>query len=357
MGPGFSLRARSYTLCCGRGIVAMPLLLLLLLLLFKRPLGSGIELTHHISYNIRREENMQQQRSSWSSTAVALMLNAPGDRALLQSAGSWPLRDEREVRTLQLPGSSIALRVYSTDFLGSRLSPDWWMLFESGKWEPNIFRVIVAAQRARPGLHVDSGSWIGPTALFAAHLAPSVLAVEPDPWAYDELVANFNLNPILRVMSEVHLVRTCLAPELSTRTFFGVGISGSTENAAAYAGTAPTWSVHCGPLQTLVTDLVRIKPGGWSFWKLDVEGAEITLFPESLPLLEEFGWPAVHLSLHPFYWQDKTPIAIANLLAAMRRFEYIYDSDLARIDLSAAHVNGSANFNDFVLSMKELLFL
>jgi len=208
-----------------------------------------------------------------------LLQGAPTTTLQLQP---WPPRSKREVRNVTLPGASHPLRVYSTSFPGSRLVPDWWVHPESGIWEPSIFKVIAAVQRVRPGLHVDSGSWIGPTALYAALHAPAVLVVEPDPWAFDEVSANFALNDAL--LSKTQLFRTCLSLEEETLTFFGTGESGSTTNAVVHNASMLSWSVQCFSLQTLLN---RALPGErrnllnkagkqflrWSFWKLDVEGA------------------------------------------------------------------------------------
>ena len=82
---------------------------------------------------------------------------------------------------------------------------------------------------------------------------------------------------------------------------------------------------------------------------------EEMLFPASIPLLEKYKWPVVHLSLHPFYWTTKAA-TVAQMFAAMVRFPYIYDTDLKRVTLTLAHVDGSQGGFDYVLSSEPLIF-
>jgi hypothetical protein len=96
----------------------------------------------------------------------------------------------------------------------------------------------------------------------------------------------------------------------------------------------------------------------WTFWKLDVEGAEPILFPSSIPVLRRYNWPIVHLSLHPFFWPENEKAAISKtLLVAMKNYKYIYSSELSLVDLTEAVVDGSAKQGtDFLLSMHPINF-
>uniref|UniRef100_A0A7S4PXH1 Uncharacterized protein n=1 Tax=Alexandrium monilatum TaxID=311494 RepID=A0A7S4PXH1_9DINO len=60
-------------------------------------------------------------------------------------------------------------------------------------WEPGTFRVL--EQFARGAVVLDVGAWIGPTALWAAHVARRVVALEPATKAFEELTANLRANP------------------------------------------------------------------------------------------------------------------------------------------------------------------
>jgi FkbM family methyltransferase len=268
----------------------------------------------------------------------------------------WPPRNERSIRSLHFPLAEKSVNVYSTDFTGTLLRPDWWIEVESKKWEVTIFKIIKTVQRKYPGLHVDSGSWIGPTALFASLYAPNVLLIEPDPWAFDEAVNNFMLNPTLN--DKATILRYCISTKDETLEFYGLGISGSTTSNARYKDQKP-WSVECKSLSKIMKSYFakhwNLK---WTFWKLDVEGAESFLFPASIPVLKQYNWPIVHLSLHPFFWpeQEKSKIA-KSLLIAMKNYKFIYNSELTQVELTESIVDGSAKLGtDFLLSMHPIEF-
>lgn len=69
-------------------------------------------------------------------------------------------------RTVALPDESRYAKFYS------KLSV--------GTWEPGTFEVL-GRNLDKETIYVDMGSWIGVTPLWAAHIAKSVVAVEPDP--------------------------------------------------------------------------------------------------------------------------------------------------------------------------------
>lgn len=102
----------------------------------------------------------------------------------------------RETRDVHFPSSSVVAHTYKTTYDMRYGGHDWWDEVDSytshatGKrWEPATFTAIRQALTKRRGVHVDSGAWIGPTALWASAFASRVLAVEPDPVAYDVSVA------------------------------------------------------------------------------------------------------------------------------------------------------------------------
>lgn len=70
---------------------------------------------------------------------------------------------------------------------------DFWGQFAAGKWEPETFEVLDRFLTPH-GCYVDLGAWIGPTVLYAARKCSLVVAVEPDPVAYGQLVRNLELN-------------------------------------------------------------------------------------------------------------------------------------------------------------------
>ena len=174
--------------------------------------------------------------------------------------------------------------------------------------------------------------------------------MEPDPRAYDMLAANVALNPA--VAAKTHLHRLCLSSHAVTLSFKGAGESGSTSLEGVHSDSIPTFPARCVPLHWLL-EHHRVPKRGWSLWKLDTEGAESDIFPASIPVLEEYGWPIVHLSLHTPYWKDNPTVRVA-LLEAMQRFKYVYDGRLKLVPtLTEEHVQG---FVEYTLSQTPLQF-
>lgn len=250
----------------------------------------------------------------------------------------WPSGWSKGLLELTLPGAPRTVRVHRTDLPGP-LGEFWWCEVEAGQWEAGTLRALKVALVARRGVHVDSGAWVGPTALLAAHFATRVIALEPDPWAFEVLAANIAANEALSVTAR----RVCLAPELVTLTFTGGGMSGSTSLAGVLSRDVGQFGANCGPLRAILR-AERVPLDGWSLWKLDVEGAEASLFPAALPLLEEYGWPTVHLSLHTPFYGDSLEARMA-LVAAMRHYPFIFRDGLVGVpDLSVEDTKGVVEF-------------
>lgn len=81
--------------------------------------------------------------------------------------------------------------------------PGFWTLLASGKWEPETLRVLDVL--VGPATHyLDIGTWIGPTALYAAARGAVVHAFEPDPEALKGLDRHLEINPHLAKKVTVH---------------------------------------------------------------------------------------------------------------------------------------------------------
>ena len=76
----------------------------------------------------------------------------------------------------------------------------FWRKVDAGQWEPETFTVLARCLRA-DSVYVDVGGWVGPTVLFAAAQGASVYCVEPDPVAYERLLANLRINKVAGVQS------------------------------------------------------------------------------------------------------------------------------------------------------------
>jgi FkbM family methyltransferase len=263
-----------------------------------------------------------------------------------------PLQEFLGLQTLPfvhplLPPSAGALRVYATKRPGASYAPhaEFWLTLSDGSWEPTTFRVLQAALTASGrGTYLDIGAWVGPTTLFAATLARRVLALEPDPRAFNELHANLALNPALARRTSAY--RHCLSSASGPATMTGPAPLGSSMSRVHALARIPqlaaleqnwgqdmvSWQVACstpadfaGRVGLAVSELALVK--------LDVEGAEALLLPPLVQWLQQGAAaagskPPLFLELHTGFWaQGAAPGAVAAALAA---YKHVFASQAER---------------------------
>lgn len=210
--------------------------------------------------------------------------------------------------------------VHSTLYPGSRSAlggVDIWALVSRNDWEANSARVLRETLAARPGADViDIGAWVGATALHAALLgAGKVLAVEPDPLAFEELWANVRLNPAT-VGGRTVALRHCAsdrAEVVAMKTVPGstAYLLGGWEAASAAPGEVEsTWSVHCAPIPALAA-AHGMTPGSVGLLKVSAApGMELyigkTVLDWAMSTPAGQPKPGLWLTLHTHKWGDKT---------------------------------------------------
>lgn len=167
----------------------------------------------------------------------------------------------------------------------------FWNLLAANRWEPATFQVF--EKHIRPGSTVaDVGAWIGPTALFAAHIAGTVHAFEPDHTAFKALEANLALNPELARNIELH--RAALTDFDGTVSMTSPGQAGMSESSTLLDHGDTTFEVPAVDAARLFADELNAV----EFVKMDIEGGEY----ETIPAMGDFitdRKPTVLLSLHP----------------------------------------------------------
>lgn len=169
--------------------------------------------------------------------------------------------------------------------------PTFWDRVEAGQWEPGTLAVIDALVDSRTTF-LDLGAWVGATALYAAHAARRVIAVEADPAALDQLGRNLRANPALAARIEV-VPRAVHAYEgqvtLGARRKPGDSMSSLLLADSEHRWTAGT--ITPGQLADILAADERL------VIKMDIEGAEYALLPSLGPLLERAD--AALISFHP----------------------------------------------------------
>jgi FkbM family methyltransferase len=174
----------------------------------------------------------------------------------------------------------------------------FWDRFERGDWEPETLRALAAWLGPGTTL-IDIGAWVGPIALMAAALGAEVLAFEPDPRAYELLLANVDANPAF------HARMTCFNKAVAAsegRIPLGsprklgdsmgsvLAVGRAKQEWEADALTPATIAGFAGKASRIVL-------------KIDIEGAEYELAPSLAPLLGPATAAAI-LAFHPRLLQE-----------------------------------------------------
>lgn len=184
---------------------------------------------------------------------------------------------------------------------------EYWSQFTDGSWEPETFRAIDSF--VKPGTtYVDIGAWVGPTVLYAAQLAASVVAFEPDPTAFGSLVNNIARNGITNVtalqmaVSDHAGTANLAAPE-------GWGYSMS----SLVRQSDRSVSVSTTTLEKILRDLENV-----SLVKIDIEGGEVLALPPAINALKERRIP-VYLAVHGPWLANHQMDVLREALAAFGR--------------------------------------
>lgn len=185
---------------------------------------------------------------------------------------------------------------------------DFWGRFADRTWEPETFEVL-DRMLTPTGTYVDVGAWVGPTVLYAAPRCGHVLAVEPDPVAFDQLRHNLDLNPagdVTLAQGAVHDHRDGVL--LFCQELWGCSTSSVTHPSDHYV-FVPSWT-----LADLVAPLENVE-----LVKIDIEGGECRVVPEAVGFLAERRIPCL-VSLHEPLWEPGTDTLMSD---ALNRFDRV----------------------------------
>ncbi len=160
----------------------------------------------------------------------------------------------------------------------------FWALYRSGAWEPHTREVI--NRFCGPGkLFVDVGAWIGPTVLWALETGADVVAVEPDPVAYEKLTQTL-------AGRRVELWQCAVAATA------GTGVLGRNPKDGGEFGDSMSRLTdgdgHPVTVRTLQQIVDERRP---ALVKVDIEGGEVDLLPAIVPWLRGRG-AALQVSFH-----------------------------------------------------------
>jgi FkbM family methyltransferase len=168
----------------------------------------------------------------------------------------------------------------------------FWEKFQAGTWEPDTLATI--ARHTGANVHFfDIGTWIGPTALFAAANGSTVTAVEADPFALASLRRNIGLNPELA--GSIEVVDRALSPVPGRIRFGSRRKGGDSMSSLVHDNMQTAWEVDTITPAKLAGHCPQ---GKTAFLKIDIEGGEYVILDKADALLS-LPLSGVHLSLHP----------------------------------------------------------
>lgn len=156
---------------------------------------------------------------------------------------------------------------------------DFWARVDGGTWEPGVIRAL--GTLARPGAaFVDLGAWVGALSLYAAARGARVLALEPDPVAFADLVRNVAANPDLA--GRITILPKAVARQAGQVRLGARRRPGDSMSSILFAGGAESWLADALTPEAL---LRLVGPRDGLILKLDIEGGEYDLLPALAPLL------------------------------------------------------------------------
>lgn len=185
------------------------------------------------------------------------------------------------------------------------LSWGFWDFFASGQWEPTT---LEAADRLlKPGdLLLDIGAWVGPLTLWEVSRAVNVVAVEPDPEAFEALKQNVAANGF---DNQVRFEQIAITDHFGSMHLWQNDVTGDSQSSLTRNDMPKSVVVQCDTLGYLLE-----KYGTPNVIKMDIEGGESLVLPEYGPLLRKWGVPIL-LALHSNWYAPGTTDAVEKELS------------------------------------------
>lgn len=189
-----------------------------------------------------------------------------------------------EQKTITVFKNNVSFKVIDTF-----LNRDFWLQHHSS-WEQQSHDWL--DKHLNPNkVFLDIGSWIGPLTLYAAQKC-KVVAIEPDPIAYDELLKNLMLNNLSNVL-----------PINKAVSFNNESISIGCQ-VLGQSGTSTTFTTNAVNVQCLTINqiLQEADNKNVSCIKIDIEAHEQVLLKD--PMMLEITVP-LRIAFHPGLFQGE----------------------------------------------------
>jgi len=170
---------------------------------------------------------------------------------------------------------------------------DFWNHYEAETWEKSTFDIFDRFINVDT-CFFDIGSWMGPTALYAAQTAKKVICIEADPVAFQELQDNIALNPSLG--SKITIINKAISSTQDNVRMGARTAQGDSMSSALFSSDTNYWEVEAVTPQQLV-DKTKNEYSNY-FTKIDIEGGEYNLMPHLQSLIDVRN-NTFFISLHP----------------------------------------------------------
>jgi FkbM family methyltransferase len=171
---------------------------------------------------------------------------------------------------------------------------DFWKRLNTGHWEPytfNIFDHFITADT----IFLDIGSWIGPTALYAAQIAKHSYAFEPDPVAFKELENNVSINKDSEWIPKLTIYNKAIASYNGSMKLGNKSSAGNSMSSVLFSDNEISWEVETITLEKFIED--EKLHSNKLFLKVDIEGGEYELIPTLKSTFKNYNI-TLFLSIH-----------------------------------------------------------
>lgn len=202
-----------------------------------------------------------------------------------------------------------------------------WKRIPRSEWEPETLEWL-KKNISKGTVFMDVGAWVGPTTIWANFCGARVVALEPDPIAYERLLFNVNHNNLKDVFT-IHGGLSGSNGNFKISSARGLGKSMSKmhfdERHAQGAPGANEVLVAGIDLETTMkfSGIDRI-----DILKMDIEGGEFHVFPAIVDKILSLNVKKVMLSLHgkALSEEDFTKLAPA-LIESTKKFKRLVDKN------------------------------
>lgn len=211
--------------------------------------------------------------------------------------------------TMYVTKENISFLVEDSEELYQSGDYKFW-LNEYSSWEKHTFSVLNKFLEKEKD-YLDIGAWVGPTVLYASHLARRVLAIEPDPIAYNILLRNIRLNSFSNINAINKAATKHKSVYIEQCSFYGDSMSRTS--------LLPDKGLK---VDGIGLD-VLLNQGEFSLAKMDIEGYEFELIPDYADVIQHYAIPVL-VSLHSSFvdnHDEKFEILLKSISSASKIFD------------------------------------